>query len=225
MRGGYDVTELSNSSSKRYISLFSPILFVFLPPISVRGDPWTLTFCFASCCSNWQGTSPPVSSNAPCSDTGRRMITTGFTVMLLAVGAGVGSGQLGLLLGFVGVLIGANLIAIGVRGVGDIPSSPVALARLGACHRCSCAAIWARHGLDHRHSCRWRGWACALPHHACSVPAWTLPDQYCSSSWVLVGAIHCSDSWNDLAPSNQPRIIHPQLSSTSCVPLFIGLYC
>jgi hypothetical protein len=60
------------------------------------------------------------------------MITTGFTVMLLAVGAGVGSGQLGTLLGFVGILVGASLV--GVRGVGGIPRSPAALARLGARH-------------------------------------------------------------------------------------------
>ncbi|TVU00949.1 hypothetical protein EJB05_53606, partial [Eragrostis curvula] len=52
-----------------------------------------------------------------------RTTATGFVVLSLAVIAGVGSGKLGLLLGFVGVLAGANLIAVAVR-MADEPTTP-----------------------------------------------------------------------------------------------------
>jgi hypothetical protein len=64
-----------------------------------------------------------------------RVTTIGLAIMLLGISAGVGSGELGLLLGLVGVLVSANTIAAGVRRMGEdpaTPSSPAAPACLGA---------------------------------------------------------------------------------------------
>ncbi|TVU43063.1 hypothetical protein EJB05_09499, partial [Eragrostis curvula] len=47
------------------------------------------------------------------------MSATGFIVMLLAVSAGVCSDEYGALLGLVGVLVGANLVAVGVRRMAE----------------------------------------------------------------------------------------------------------
>jgi hypothetical protein len=64
-----------------------------------------------------------------------RVTAIGLAVMVLGVSAGVGSGELGLLLGLVGVLAGANTIAAGVlKGAEDptTPTCPAAPAGLGA---------------------------------------------------------------------------------------------
>ncbi|KAK3122866.1 hypothetical protein QOZ80_8AG0619470 [Eleusine coracana subsp. coracana] len=69
-------------------------------------------------------------SNIP----GSRVTSTGFAIMLLAVSAGVGYGELGMLLGFVGILVGASFVAVGVR-MGDDPTKPMVpavLPRVGA---------------------------------------------------------------------------------------------
>ncbi|TVU43070.1 hypothetical protein EJB05_09506, partial [Eragrostis curvula] len=60
---------------------------------------------------------------------GSRMTAAGFAVMLLAVSAGVGPGEYAVLLGLVGVLVGANLIVLGVRRTADEePTTPVGVA-------------------------------------------------------------------------------------------------
>lgn len=52
--------------------------------------------------------------------------STGFAIILLAVS----SGELGLLLGFLGVLVGANLIINGVHRMGKAPQTPTTPAEL-----------------------------------------------------------------------------------------------
>jgi hypothetical protein len=51
-------------------------------------------------------------------------MTIGLTVMLLSVSAGMHFGSFGLLLCFVGVLVGASLLAVGVR-MADGPTTPM----------------------------------------------------------------------------------------------------
>jgi hypothetical protein len=66
------------------------------------------------------------------SNPSSRVTAIGLAVMLLGVSAAVGSGELGLLLGLVGVLVGANTIAAGVRRMGEDPTTPTYPAVLGA---------------------------------------------------------------------------------------------
>ncbi|TVU43085.1 hypothetical protein EJB05_09522, partial [Eragrostis curvula] len=58
------------------------------------------------------------------SNLGSRLTAAGFAFMLLAVSVGVGSVKCGALLGLVGVLVGANFIAIGVR-MAEEPTAPI----------------------------------------------------------------------------------------------------
>jgi hypothetical protein len=62
------------------------------------------------------GATPPAMSTP-----GSRATAAGLTVMLLSVSAGMHFDGFGLLLSFVGILIGTSLVAAGVR-MGDIPA-------------------------------------------------------------------------------------------------------
>lgn len=49
---------------------------------------------------------------------GSRVTAAGLAVILFAVSAGLGSGDVAVLLSLVGVLVGASLVAVGVRRIG-----------------------------------------------------------------------------------------------------------
>ncbi|KAK3121154.1 hypothetical protein QOZ80_8BG0647170 [Eleusine coracana subsp. coracana] len=55
---------------------------------------------------------------------GSRATAVGFAIMLLAATVGIGSGELGMLLGFVGILVGASFVAVGLR-MGDDQTTPI----------------------------------------------------------------------------------------------------
>jgi hypothetical protein len=69
------------------------------------------------------------------SNPSSRVTAIGLAVILLGVSAGVGSGELGLLLGLLGILFGANTIFAAGAGVlkgGEAPTTPARLGVLAA---------------------------------------------------------------------------------------------